>query len=53
MVYDAKAPYWSPEVNAEDVAKLLKLTAEKLGKPAPSAQDFLDLRFLKEALRDS
>lgn len=53
MVYDAKAPYWTPEVNADEVAKLLKLTAEKLGKPVPSAQSFLDLRFLEEALRDS
>jgi ABC-type nitrate/sulfonate/bicarbonate transport system substrate-binding protein len=53
MVYDAKAPYWSPEVDTEAVARLLKLTAEKLGKPAPRSEGFLDLRFLAEALRDS
>jgi ABC-type nitrate/sulfonate/bicarbonate transport system substrate-binding protein len=53
MVYDAKAPYWSPEVNTDAVAKLLKLTADKLGKPAPKSENFLDLRFLTEALRDS
>lgn len=52
MVYDIKAPYWSPKVNVAGVERLLQLTAAKIGKESVPASEFLELRFLEEALRD-
>jgi ABC-type nitrate/sulfonate/bicarbonate transport system substrate-binding protein len=52
MVYDIKGPYWSVDVDVDGVAKLLELTRKKLGKSPVLVEDFLDLRFLKEAQRD-
>ena len=50
MVYDSRVPYWSAEVDVEAVAKLLKQTSEELGKEPVPVENFLDLRFLEEAL---
>jgi ABC-type nitrate/sulfonate/bicarbonate transport system substrate-binding protein len=52
MVYDIKGPYWSVDVDVDGVAKLLDLTSQKFGKPKARVENFLDLRFLKEAQRD-
>lgn len=52
MVYDSKAPHWSAEVDIEAVAELLKQTSEKLGKEPVPVENFLDLRFLEEALHE-
>jgi len=51
MVYDIKGPYWSVDVDVPGVEKLLKLTGEKMGKPAAPAEKFLALDFLKDAVR--
>jgi len=52
MVYDSRAPYWSAEVDVEAVAELLKQTIEELGKEPVPVENFLDLRFLEEALHE-
>src|SRR5262245_11923390 len=52
VVYDIKGPYWSVDVDVEGVAKLLELTSKKFGRPPARVEDFLDLRFLKEAVQD-
>lgn len=51
-VYDLNAPYWSADVDAAAVEKLVKLTSEKLGKPERPVADYLELRFVREALRE-
>lgn len=51
-VYDIFAPYWSAEVDITKVDQLIKLTSEKMGKPAVPPERFAELRFLQEALRE-
>jgi ABC-type nitrate/sulfonate/bicarbonate transport system substrate-binding protein len=52
MVYDVFVPNWSAEVDMAAAAKLLQQEREKLGKPARSISDFVDARFLEEAMKD-
>ncbi|MPZ14807.1 MAG: hypothetical protein GEU73_10375 [Chloroflexi bacterium] len=48
--YDEVAPYWRPEIDLPSLDGAIKQACEKLGKPALSADTFVDMRFLEEAL---
>ena len=52
MVYDVFVPNWSAEVDMPATANLLRKESEKLGKPIPKVDSFVDSRFLGEALRE-
>ncbi len=50
--YDEVSPYWRLEPDSGVLDKAMQKTCDHMGVPAVSVREFLDTRFLEEALRD-
>jgi len=50
-VYEWAEPHWKVEVDPDAIQRLLTRSAERSGKPPLTIEEFLDLRFLNEALK--